>query len=226
MNHRPPSPSSPSSSCNTCGASMSRWTFLHSLSYRANSRRYCTNCLLKNHHGLFCPICFQVYEESLSPHLRLICLRCPAIAHRSCVTSDGGKPSASTFKCPACSDPKFSYFRPMLEGEELDTKSALVLVAAAQISAESLSKAAAASRLDAERRAMDAAAAKNRAREALDRLARIVAMENEQQQQQKPKQKKKKKRDGAEPKRIRILKLRTVHFVSSLFKFSLGMLNA
>ncbi|RYR75959.1 hypothetical protein Ahy_A01g000560 [Arachis hypogaea] len=121
-----PPPPPPSSSCNTCGAFTGGCTFLHSLSYQASSRRYCTDCLLKKNHGLFCPICFQVYDGTLSPHLRLLCLRCPAIAHRSCVTSNSGLPSASYFKCPACSDPNFSYFRPRREGEELDPKSAMI----------------------------------------------------------------------------------------------------
>lgn len=52
-----------------------------------------------------------------------------------------------------------------------------MLVAAARIAAVSMSKAAAAARFDAERRAREAAVARKRAREALENLAEILARE-------------------------------------------------
>lgn len=52
-----------------------------------------------------------------------------------------------------------------------------MLVAAARIAAASMTKAAAAARFDAERRAKEAAVARRKAKEALENLASIVAME-------------------------------------------------
>ena len=74
-----------------------------------------------------------------------------------------------------------------------------MLVAAARIAAESMSKAAAAARIDAERRAKEAAAAKKKAREALERLARIVALEENDRLTEEQQQ-----RGGSDPKRLRV----------------------
>ncbi|KAI4344694.1 hypothetical protein L6164_011892 [Bauhinia variegata] len=113
MKRSQPSPAS----CNGCGAEQPS-LLLHNVRYRAHHRRFCTNCVLKNHQGLFCPICFDVYDDSPPPHLRLMCLKCPSIAHRSCVvaattTTNSNAPSSSpvSFQCPPCTDPKFSYFK-------------------------------------------------------------------------------------------------------------------
>ena len=59
----------------------------------------------------------------------------------------------------------------------MDKESAKVLVAAARIAAASMSKAAAAARIDAERRGKEAALAWKKAREALEHVAYLVAKE-------------------------------------------------
>ncbi|KAI4335109.1 hypothetical protein L6164_013787 [Bauhinia variegata] len=202
MKRSQPSPAS----CNGCGVEQPS-LLLHNIRYRAHHRCFCTNCILKNHQGLFCPLCFDVYDDSPPPHLRLMCLKCPSIAHRSCVvakaTTNSDVPPSSpvVFKCPPCADSKFSYFRvnePFIDkptnGAEngnpfavavrngpnsraIKIESAKVLVAAARIAAASMCKAAAAARIDAERRAKEAALARKKAREALEHVAYIVAKE-------------------------------------------------
>ena len=101
-------------SCNGCGVAEDVCRILHNVRYRANLRRFCTNCVLKNHQGLFCPICFDVYDDSPPPHLRLMCIKCPSIAHRSCVIAAAATPNSDSptpvFQCPPCADPKFCYF--------------------------------------------------------------------------------------------------------------------
>ncbi|XP_061361804.1 uncharacterized protein LOC133305558 [Gastrolobium bilobum] len=175
-----PQPSS--TACDGCGATQTLSLIIHNVRYRAKNRRYCTNCVLKHHVGIFCPICFEVFDDSPPPHLRVMCFRCPTIAHRSCAlpsTTDSAAP-APVFECPTCADPNFSYFKiPDRKSGGVDVQSAKVLVAAARIAATSMSKAAAAARFDAERRAKEAAAARKKAREALEQLASIVAKEQE-----------------------------------------------
>lgn len=63
----------------------------------------------------------------------------------------------------------------------LDVGSARALVAAAKIAALSMSKAAAMARVEAERRVKEAALAKKRAREALERLLYLAAEERERE---------------------------------------------
>ncbi|XP_057420347.1 uncharacterized protein LOC130714470 [Lotus japonicus] len=167
--------------CDGCGATQDAFLIIHNIRYLASNHRYCTNCVLKHHHGVFCPICFDVFEEgSLLPQLRVMCVRCPNIAHRSCaLTSTVAYPtSAPAFLCPTCADPEFAYFQlPDRKSGAVDLQSAKMLVAAARIAAVSMTKAAAAARFDAERRAKEAAVARRKAKEALENLASIVAME-------------------------------------------------
>ncbi|CAJ1940670.1 unnamed protein product [Sphenostylis stenocarpa] len=181
MNSREPSPSN----CDICGATQTLSLTIHNIRHHAHTRRYCTNCVLKQHPGLFCPICFDLHDDSLvPPHHRLMCVRCPSIAHRSCVFPSTPASAASTppFFCPICLDSNFTFFSlPERKNGAVDVQSAKVLVAAARIAAVSMSKAAAAARFDAERRAREAAVARKRAKEALEHLAEILALEHDEE---------------------------------------------
>ncbi|KAF9673220.1 hypothetical protein SADUNF_Sadunf10G0001700 [Salix dunnii] len=166
--------------CGICGTE-DRY-LLHNVRHRTPSyRRLCTNCLLKDHRGLFCPFCFIVYEEPLQND-RSMCNKCPSIAHKLCIPST--YPHHSPFICPTCSSPGFSFINPNRNGDfssgrVIDKDSARALVAAAKIAAISMTKAAALARVEAEKRVKEATFAKKRAREALERLAYLAAKENE-----------------------------------------------
>ncbi|TKY54338.1 E3 ubiquitin-protein ligase Midline-1 [Spatholobus suberectus] len=182
MNPRHPSPSN----CDICGAAQTLSLTIHNIRHRAHNCRYCTNCVLKQHPGLFCPLCFELHDDPLlPPHHRLMCVRCPSVAHRSCAFPSATNTSAApalAFFCPTCLDANFNYFNlPDRKTGAVDVQSAKVLVAAARIAALSMSKAAAAARFDAERRAREAAVARKRAREALEHLAEILAREQAEQ---------------------------------------------
>ncbi|XP_027192284.1 uncharacterized protein [Cicer arietinum] len=165
----------PTATCDGCGVTPTTPLFMHTISYRAINRRFCTNCVLKQQQGTFCPICFELFDDSIIPNLRLMCIRCPSIAHRSCVLPSSTPDFA--FLCPPCADPNFSYFK--IDRRTIDFHATKVLAAAAQISANTLSRAATAIRLDAERRAMVAVGARKRAIEALEHFADVVAKEQE-----------------------------------------------
>lgn len=166
--------------CGICGAE-DRY-LLHNVRHRTPSyRRLCTNCLLKDHRGLFCPFCFSVYEEPL-PIDRSMCNKCPSISHKPCIPSN--YPHHTPFICPSCSSPNFSFFNPTTNGDSpsgriIDRDSARALVAAAKIAAVSMTKAAAMAKVEAEKRVKEATYAKKRAREALERLAYLAAKEKE-----------------------------------------------
>ncbi|XP_061991840.1 uncharacterized protein LOC133709906 [Rosa rugosa] len=166
--------------CRGCGSS-ERW-LLHYIRLRGTFQRLCTNCVLKNHPGLFCPVCLDVFDFDHPPQARdrVMCVKCPSIAHNDCA-------NCASFECPPCSQSAFSFFNfdrnsggadaaAMLLGKE----SAKAFVAAAKIAANSMKKAAAAARSDAERRVKEAVSAKKRAREALEVLAFLVNKEKEE----------------------------------------------
>ncbi|KAI9115667.1 hypothetical protein K1719_013336 [Acacia pycnantha] len=160
---------------------------LYNVRYRGSQRRFCTNCVLKNHQGLFCPICFHVYDDPPPPHLCLMCHKCPSFAHRSCVVPSSDSDNTPPFYlCPHCGDPKFTYFKLISENPTvtkangdgdsvdpvavsaqnaesngaIDMQSARVLAAAARIAKSSMTKAVAATRIDEERRCAEAALAR------------------------------------------------------------------
>jgi len=159
--------------CDCCGFTPTTSLFLHTITYRAINRRFCTNCVLKQQQGTFCPICFELFDDTFLPNLHIMCIRCPSIAHRSCVLPSSTPDFA--FLCPPCADPNFSYFK--IDRSGIDFHANKVLAAAAQISANTLTRSATAIRLDAERRAVVAVGARKRAVEALELFADVVAQE-------------------------------------------------
>ncbi|OIW00187.1 hypothetical protein TanjilG_29177 [Lupinus angustifolius] len=185
MNHSSQVPS-PSATCSGCGTTQRFSLIIHNVCYTSHNRHLCTNCLLKNHHGLFCPICYQVYDDSLPLHQRLKCLRCPSVVHRSCAlpfsTTTTNASSAPLFLCPTCSDVKFSYFNLSAAdriSRTVDEKSFKVLAAASRITAMSMSRGATAARFEAEWLAKEAAMSRKRAMEAMEELADIQENEEE-----------------------------------------------
>ncbi|KAE9609965.1 hypothetical protein Lal_00006439 [Lupinus albus] len=188
MNHYSQVPS-PSATCNGCGTTQRLSLIIHNVCYNARNHHLCTNCLLKNHHGLFCPICYQVYDDSPPLHQRLMCLRCPSVAHRSCVlpfstiTTTANAGSSPLFLCPICSDVKFSYFNLSASdriSRNVDEKSFKVLSAASMIAAMSMNRGATAARFEAEWRAKEAAVFRKRATAAMEELANIQENEEEE----------------------------------------------
>ncbi|XP_050218762.1 uncharacterized protein LOC126669358 [Mercurialis annua] len=173
-----------STKCSGCGGEK-RW-LLHSVRHRGIYRRLCTDCMLKRHQGLFCPLCFHVYSDDdkrcVIPAVeeRLMCLNCPSISHLACAPSSS---HPLLFLCPACSSSNFSFFDDNPSSNAIDIDSARALVAAAKISAVAMAKAAAVARVEAERRVQEASLAKKRARDALERFAFLssAALGNEEQ---------------------------------------------
>ncbi|GAB4835598.1 hypothetical protein Ancab_000506 [Ancistrocladus abbreviatus] len=185
--------------CNHCNSD-DRW-LLHNVRLRGLYRKLCTSCVLKLHPSSFCPTCFALHEPSSHPtpslhnsnnNRTLVCFKCSSLSHATCVPPNAPK---SPYLCPPCSNPNFKFFdfkkpnssKTHKEGENLkndlhqsmDQKSAKVLFAAAKIAANSMSKAAASAKGEAERRVREAALARKRAKEALEHVALIAARERE-----------------------------------------------
>ncbi|OAY82800.1 hypothetical protein ACMD2_09349 [Ananas comosus] len=171
---------------------------LHHVRHRSVFCLLCTSCVLRYHHGLFCSSCFDLLDPPPSPpppttvaaaasaETLVHCSKCPSVAHRACLAAAD---LAAQFLCPSCKNPEgFSYLPvpddpPKGKGSgqsdrpPINRPSAKVFLAAAQLSATSMSKAAAAARADAERKVKEAAVAKKRAREMLEGLLVIAKRE-------------------------------------------------
>ncbi|KAL8520340.1 hypothetical protein ACS0TY_011039 [Phlomoides rotata] len=63
--------------------------YVHHIPHRGDFAFLCTPCVLRHHSDSFCPIYFDVYDDS--PNNRpsadscLMCHRCPAMAHLTCL---------------------------------------------------------------------------------------------------------------------------------------------
>ncbi|XP_068659927.1 uncharacterized protein [Aristolochia californica] len=178
--------------CSSCNSKQS-W-LLHNIRLQGDFYQYCTSCVLKVHRGSFCSNCFDVFEGP-PPNDYVKCSKCPSkcasISHSSCLGSE----NSSRFVCAICSNPNFLFFNPVASGKEgktsdgkivvptgrpvIDLTASKVLLAAAKIAAQSMSRAASAARQDAEKKVREAAFARKRAREALERAASIKAKHKE-----------------------------------------------
>ncbi|GMG99810.1 hypothetical protein Nepgr_001650 [Nepenthes gracilis] len=180
--------------CSNCNAE-DQW-LLHNVRLRGSYRKLCTSCVLKLHPSSFCPTCFSLHDPanprpSSQSRSILICFKCSSVSHTSCVPPNAPK---SPYLCPPCSNPNFKVFyfktpsnstsKIQKEGEDpkpnrqiMDQRSAKALLAAAKISASSMSKAAALAKSEAERRVKEAALARKRAKEALEHVALLSARE-------------------------------------------------
>ncbi|KAL9248444.1 hypothetical protein AKJ16_DCAP00546, partial [Drosera capensis] len=192
MNHQFPTTTTTTNSPNSCSNCYIDDRFLlHNVRLRGTHRRLCTSCVLKLHPCSFCPHCFLIFDNNNpqipQPNIAnrgiLRCLKCPSESHSNCVPAHVPK---SPFLCPPCSNPTFKFFD--LRGGKsnggdgevgIDERAAKVLVAAARIAADSMRKAAGLARVEAERRVKEAAVARKRAREALERIVQLSAREGE-----------------------------------------------
>nr|GMD05743.1 S-antigen protein [Ipomoea batatas] len=174
--------------CRNCGV---KERPLHEVCHRGNFRKVCTSCVLRLHPQSFCPTCFTVYNPS-QPHSSMndvvTCFKCYSASHSQCV---GPRPP-TPYVCPICVSPNSPLFAPKrtkdanadakFENDDnsfrvVDKKAARVFLAAARIAVMSTSKAALAAKAEAEKRAKEAANTRKRAREALEHLSNLVAME-------------------------------------------------
>ncbi|XP_060167414.1 uncharacterized protein LOC132598509 [Lycium barbarum] len=169
--------------CNNCNIE-ERW-FLHHVRHRGIFRKLCTNCVLRLHTQSFCPTCYLVYHPA-PPSLNglVSCVQCYSYSHNSCVGPNPPHP----YLCPLCVNPNVLLFS-LKRGKDVglgdndvdrnsrvvDMKAAKVLLTAAKIAAGTVNKAALAARVEAERRAKEAAFTRKRAREALEHVAYLTA---------------------------------------------------
>ncbi|KAG9459952.1 hypothetical protein H6P81_004460 [Aristolochia fimbriata] len=194
------------------GCSFRQSWLLHNVRHQGDFYRYCTSCVLKVHRGSFCSNCFDVFEGP-PPNDYVKCSKCPSkcasISHLSCLGSE----TPSRFVCAICSNPNFLFFNPVPNGKEgktsdgqtaaptgrpvIDLTAAKVLLAAAKIAAQSMSRAASAARQDAEKKVREAAFARKRAREALERAASIKSKHKQTKLLLEAEQKKKLKVNSA-----------------------------
>ncbi|CAN6886081.1 unnamed protein product [Brassica oleracea] len=135
-------------------------------------RRLCADCLLKEHRGLFCPVCLAVYVAPPPPDAVNICLLCSSTTHLNCSSSSSDD---HFFTCPPCLDPNnFSFFPKSLDndgsGTVLDLQKAKALVAAAEIAVASAKNAAAQLEEEAVNKSIESKDAKEKAKEALEYL--------------------------------------------------------
>ncbi|CAH8366704.1 unnamed protein product [Eruca vesicaria subsp. sativa] len=170
------------------------------LTYAVNAlRRLCTDCLLKEHRNLFCPVCLHVHVTSPPPEQSILCLNCPSITHLACSSSSSADADeASSFTCPPCSDPNFSFFpKSHQNGAEtvLGQESSNALVAAANISAVLMKNAAAELKKEAHEKIFAAKEAKQRAKEALGNLQELVRKQKALEKSSNPNPNKRKNSD-------------------------------
>jgi len=155
--------------CAACGEQEAFFTY--AVRKNKNLRRLCTDCLLREHRNLFCPICLAVPPPP-PPEESIVCLNCPSITHLDCPPRPSS--SASPFTCPPCSEPNFSFFPKSSHSTVLDQESADALVAAAIISAFLMNNEAAELKKEAHKKIFAAKEAKRRAKEALANLQDLV----------------------------------------------------
>ncbi|PKA65674.1 hypothetical protein AXF42_Ash013088 [Apostasia shenzhenica] len=171
----------PSGGCSGDGCDAVEPWPVHQVRHRNNVfLRLCTSCVLKNHPGSFCCSCFEVLDHAERPPL-VHCSKCPSVAHLSCLPDPTLAP---LFLCPACDSPSptsFSYFPYSKKSADriIGLRASKILLAAARLSATSMTRAAALARADAEKKVKEAALAKKRARDMLDMALSISEKENE-----------------------------------------------
>ncbi|XP_058082291.1 uncharacterized protein LOC131230402 isoform X2 [Magnolia sinica] len=174
----------PTTGCTACNDS-SAPRLLHNVRHRGVYHRLCASCVLKFHPASFCPTCLDVFDSS-PPSGSVRCSKCTSISHSACVPTEAPD---SSYVCPSCSNPSSTFFKigasgaadggPAIGRLSIDLKSSQVLLAAARIAAASMCRAVAVARMDVERKVREAAVARKRAREALERAALIASKEKE-----------------------------------------------
>ncbi|KDO43435.1 hypothetical protein CISIN_1g025319mg [Citrus sinensis] len=169
----PPSPTTTTGDCGNCGAHVA--TFLFNVRLRGIHRRLCTKCVLKLHPSSFCPVCFAFYDSNPPhPSKRQACSQCSSFTHSHCATSP-----PSPYLCRLCSPSSYSSITlmndmPSSSPKRIDDKSAAMVLCAAKIASSSMAKAVTVARNEAEKKVRDAALARKKAREALERVGVLI----------------------------------------------------
>uniref|UniRef100_A0A0E0KY77 Uncharacterized protein n=1 Tax=Oryza punctata TaxID=4537 RepID=A0A0E0KY77_ORYPU len=174
-----------------CGSGRDAWP-LHNVRHQGVFCRLCSSCVLLYHPAAFCSACLLLLPPAAAsaasaardlvaapPGPVAACSSCGLfVAHHSCV------PDSVSFVCPTCADAavgKVYSYTPAGGGaagrRTMDERAARVLLVAARVAHESISRAAAAAREEADRSAREAAVARNHARELLDAACRVAEAE-------------------------------------------------
>ncbi|KAH9670281.1 dna-binding protein [Citrus sinensis] len=173
----PPSPTTTTGDCGNCGAHVA--TFLFNVRLRGIHRRVCTKCVLKLHPSSFCPVCFAFYDSSPPhPSKRQACSQCSSFTHSHCATSP-----PSPYLCRLCSpSSSITLMNDMSSSspKRIDDKSAAIVLCAAKIASSSMAKAVTVARNEAEKKVRDAALARKKAREALERVGVLITKNSNQ----------------------------------------------
>ncbi|KAL9234927.1 hypothetical protein vseg_009739 [Gypsophila vaccaria] len=185
----PPPPPPPTASdqpaCEDCNADDQ--LILHNiiLTPKSPPQKLCTSCVLRHYHKSICAQCFELYDaSSLTPppltaaatttgnNRLLSCMRCDNWSHPGCLRPHVPR---TPYICPPClsSSQNHKYFD-CRKGRKIEKDAARQLLGAARIAAITVGKAAGTARVEAERRAKEAALARKRAREAIDHVVAVA----------------------------------------------------
>ncbi|KAJ0743689.1 putative transcription factor C2H2 family [Helianthus annuus] len=165
--------------CSQCNLTHPK--ILHHIRLNATFRRLCTTCVLRLHPNHFCPSCLTVYHRS-PPENAIVCFKCHSFSHRTCVS-----PSVTVrTPCATCLNPNGVVFSPRSSSwiynsnngsRRIDLAAARLLVAAAEISTVSMSRAEAAAVKEAEWRAKEASEWGKKAKEAVNHVVKVREIE-------------------------------------------------
>ncbi|GAU21564.1 hypothetical protein TSUD_35270 [Trifolium subterraneum] len=156
--------------CYNCNVK-DRW-LLHNAVVGGASRRICTSCVLRLNPSTFCPYCFEFFENPLSTtsssssHRFISCVKCSSLSHIQCLSSSSSPPSPSSYHCPPCSQPNFTFF-PVPESP-VDEKLAKVFLCACKIASSVMKKQFTLFNTRSERAVKEAAIARKKTKEAIE----------------------------------------------------------
>ncbi|CAN6326615.1 unnamed protein product [Urochloa humidicola] len=212
-----------------CASGRDAWP-LHHFRHEGVFCLLCSSCVLLYSPAAFCSACLHLLSTSdaaasappgdpavAPPGPTAPCSVCAlSVAHLSCVPGDPA--SFVCAPCAAAAENRPFSFTPVNPGvpgtpRALDQRDARVLLVAARLSHDSVSRAAAAARQEAERRVAEAAAARKRSREMLDAAFRALEAEAREAKMkpapapQPPKKKPPPKSTEANRDKDRVLKL-------------------
>ncbi|CAD6334693.1 unnamed protein product [Miscanthus lutarioriparius] len=172
-----------------CASGRDAWP-LHHFRHEGVFCLLCSSCVLLYSPSAFCASCLHILSSSpaaaaappgdpavAAPGPTAPCSACGvSVAHLSCVPGADRHP----FVCPPCAataEGRAFSFAPAPGRRPLQERDARVLLVAARLAHDSVSRAAAAAREEAERRVAEAAAARKRSREMLDAAFRALEAE-------------------------------------------------
>jgi hypothetical protein len=181
----PPSAASVPRGCggDRCASGRDAWP-LHHVRHEGVFCRLCSSCVLLYHPASYCSACLLLISPDAGGEPRIdpavappgptaTCSDCGlSVAHRSCLPGD-----PASFVCPPCAAANgarpFSFTPPAPIGaggqqRTLDERAARVLLVAARLANDSVGRAAAAAREEAERSVAEVAMARKRCRDMLD----------------------------------------------------------